>query len=227
LHFVTWIGSLLYTSVAISTLLVCTTPLWTTLYETLVERKPAPRHTWPALALAAAGLVLVVANTAAPAPVAGRAIFGDALALAGAFGIGAYFLIVRRFGTHPASGQPLATTQIVARTFSWAAVTLLAATLLAHAPWPGADATAWGGIVAMALVSQLLGHTMLNASLRTFTPSTIATSILLEPVIAAVLAAIAFRERLGPSTLAGGACILGALWIVLRAAPTGKLKSVL
>ncbi len=53
--------------------------------------------------------------------------------------------------------------------------------------------TAWLGILAMALVSQLLGHTALNAALRDFTPSTIALTTLLEPVIAGLLAAAAVR----------------------------------
>jgi drug/metabolite transporter (DMT)-like permease len=41
-HFATWIASLDYTTVAISTLLVSTSPLFTTLYDAIVRRRRFP-----------------------------------------------------------------------------------------------------------------------------------------------------------------------------------------
>ena len=55
---------------------------------------------------------------------------------------------------------------------------------------------AWGGILAMALVSQLLGHTGMNAALRWFSPSAVSFSTLLEPVIAACWRSLLFGETL-------------------------------
>jgi drug/metabolite transporter (DMT)-like permease len=79
-----------------------------------------------------------------------------------------------------------------------------------------ADARAWGGILAMALISQLLGHTALNASLRWFSPSAVAMSSLLEPVAAAILAFFLFGETLTPLALAGGVLVLLAIGAFLR-----------
>jgi len=216
IHFATWIGSLRYTSVAISTLLVCTTPLWTEIYDCIAERRAPSRAYLIALPLALAGVGAIAAERATPAPVPGHALLGDALALLGAFAIGTYFIIVRNVGAQPAYGQPLPTKQIVARTYGWAGLALVALSAAARQPPPSlADATAWLGIVAMALVSQLLGHTALNRSLRDFSPSTVALATLLEPVIAAALAAWLLAEPVTPLTVVGGALVLAAVATLL------------
>ncbi|MFN2528125.1 MAG: DMT family transporter [Candidatus Baltobacteraceae bacterium] len=211
IHFAGWIWSLEYTSVAISTLIVATTPLFTTLYDVLVLRRPAPSAVWFAYLLAAAGLLMVVGFNRVAPPISGHALLGDALALIGAIAIGAYFIIVREVR----SG--LSTRTIISHTYVWAAIVLIAAALIAHQPPPPLSATgAWLGILALALVSQLLGHTALNASLRVFSPSAIATATLLEPVFAAILAALIFAESMSLLAVAGGVLLLAAIGIVLR-----------
>lgn len=211
IHFATWIWSLEYTSVAVSTLLVATTPIWTALYDSLTGRRRLSALGWLAFAPATAGLVLIVDFSRTPAPIRGHELAGDLLALAGAAAIGAYFILVREVR----SGY--GTRAIVTRTYSWAALALLlAAAAAAQPPAPFADGVAWGGIVAMALISQLLGHTAMNASLRWFSPSAVAFTTLIEPIVAAVLAWIVFGERLGATTFAGGALVLAAIALFVR-----------
>jgi len=219
LHFATWLASLQYTSVAISTLLVTTTPLWTRTYEALRERRAPERSFISALLLALAGITLIVfVRGAAPAPITGHALLGDGLALAGSVAIGAYLVIVREAGVRHA--DPLPTRQIVARTYGWSAAALAIAALFAREPAPAIDnVAAWWGILAMALVSQLLGHTALNAALRDFSPSTIALTTLLEPAIAAALAGIVFHETLSAQTFAGGALVIAAVAVSLVSQP--------
>ncbi len=219
LHFGTWISSLSYTSVAVSTLLVTTTPLWTECYDLVRERRGPSGSFLFSLLLAVAGVTaLVFSRSAAPPPIPGFGVFGVALALAGSFSIGAYLLVVRDAAALP-DGELLPTGQIVARTYTWAAVALaIAAALEGQAPPALTNVPAWGGILAMALASQLLGHTALNAALRDFSPSTIALTTLLEPVIAALLAAALFGETLGLQGIAGGALVLAAVAVALRSA---------
>ncbi len=215
-HFATWITSLRYTSIAISTLLVTTTPLWTEIYEMLARRRwPSPRFA-VALACAIAGVALVAFSGAThPAPVPGHAAYGAILALIGSIAIGAYLLIVRAAGEGPTSRR-LATRQIIVRTYGWATLALVIASYVARERPPSThDASAWGGILAMALVSQLLGHTLLNAALGTFAPSLIALTTLLEPVIAAILAAAIFHETLSVPTAVGGILVLVAVGVSL------------
>ena len=226
LHFATWIASLRFTSVAVSTLLVTTTPIWTEAFDAVRERR-APARTYVLALVCAIGGVCAIAFSKAsqPAPVAGHALFGDVLALCGSFAIGAYLLVVRDAGKNDAGRLP--TGAIVVRTYAWAALFLaLAAALAGEGPPPLSDTRAWAGIVAMALVSQLLGHTALNAALRDFTPSIVAFSTLLEPLAAALLAAITFHEFLGPATIAGGVLVLGAVAVALAFSGRAKTEAL-
>jgi drug/metabolite transporter (DMT)-like permease len=216
IHFAAWIASLEYTSVAISTLLVTTTPLWTEAYDALRERRmPSATYTI-AMSAALAGVAAIAGARGLRAPpIPGHVLLGDALALCGSFAIGAYLLIVRDAGK--AGTGRLPTRTIVVRTYGWATL-VLAIGALRTSEWPPelSDASAWAGILAMALVSQLLGHTALNAALRDFTPSIVAMTTLLEPVFAALFAALIFHETLSVQTAIGGVLVLAALGIVLR-----------
>lgn len=210
-HFVGWISSLEYTTVAVSTLLVTTTPIWTALYDTIFLKQPLSRVGWTAFGGGAVGLLLVVAFTKSSPPIPGHGVLGALLALGGAFAIGAYWILVRevrdRFDTRA----------IVTRTYGWAALVLLLATLVARqSPPPLNDRIAWGGILAMAIISQLIGHTALNASLRWFSPNAISFATILEPVIAGVLALMIFHESLSGVAIGGGAILLGAVAVLLR-----------
>ncbi len=210
-HFALWIASLEYTSVAISTLLVTTTPIWTALYDAIVCKRPLSRLATAAFIVGGIGLLLVVGIDRTPAPIPGHALLGDALALLGSGAIGAYLLLVREVRA------ALTTRTIVTRTFSWAALALVVASLIAHQPAPPLHAaSAWAGILAMAFISQLLGHTAINASLRHFTPNAVSFATLLEPVIAGALALAIFGEPIPAFALLGGALLLGAIGVVLR-----------
>jgi drug/metabolite transporter (DMT)-like permease len=214
IHFASWIWSLEYTTVAISTLLVCTSPLWTALYDTLVRARRFP----PAVPLAfcggIAGLAMIVGFNHTPPPQPGHEWLGAALAIAGSVAFAAYLLLVREVRA------ARRTQTIVTHTYTAAAVVLALAAIAAHQPPPPIHAAAaWGGILAMALISQLLGHTAMNAALRWFSPSAISFSTLLEPVVAALLAVALFGEALSALALAGGVLLLLSIGTVLWIAP--------
>jgi drug/metabolite transporter (DMT)-like permease len=219
IHFAAWIWSLQYTSVAISTLLVATTPIWTAAYDTRARGLRLSALAFFSFAVAAAGLVMVVGYSIAPPPVPGHAALGAALAVAGAIGIAAYFILIREvrasFGTRA----------IVTQTYTWAAIVLIAAAIAAHQPPPPlSDTAAWGGILAMALISQLLGHTAMNSALRWFSASAVAFTTLVEPIIAALLALAIFGERLSAIAVAGGLLVLGAIAIFIREERRGEAR---
>lgn len=221
LHFAAWLTSLEYTSVAVSTLLVCTSPIWTAVYAWLVRRSPPTRSLAGSLLLALAGLVLVLTRHDVPAPIPGHALLGDVLAAIGGAAMAAYLLAVESLGTRSSTAPPV--SAIVLRTYGWATLLLAFMALAAGETAPPLDAgVAWGGIVAMALISQLLGHTALNAALRAFTPSVVALSTMLEPVAAAALAALVLHESITPLTAVGGVLVLAA---VALAAARGALTA--
>ena len=67
----------------------------------------------------------------------------------------------------------------------------------------------------MTLGPQIFGHTLLNWSLRHFTSSLVGFFILLEPVIAALLAWILLHQTLTAAQLVGGLLVLSALALVI------------
>ncbi|MDQ2872602.1 MAG: DMT family transporter [Candidatus Eremiobacteraeota bacterium] len=211
LHFAGWVWSLEYTSVAVSTLLVTTTPIWTALYDSAFRSKHLSPLAWSAFGVGAIGLALIVGFNRTAPPVAGHSPIGAVLALVGAFAIGAYWILIREVR------DSLSTRTIVTNTYSWAAIALVLAAFVARQPAPNVhNGIAWGGILAMAILSQLLGHTALNAALRWFSPSAIAFTTVIEPVIAALLALAIFHEALTPAGLVGGVLVLAAIAVVLR-----------
>lgn len=216
-HFALWIGSLRYASVAVSTLLVCSTPIWTEVFAIVIARK-IRGDVLVSLIAALAGVLIVVG-----APAKSETPLGIGLALGGAIAIAVYLLLVR------ASDARYSTLAVVGRTYPIAAAALFVAAALFHDRIPAAsDTVAWAGVAAMALISQLFGHTALNAAVRRLSPTFVATVTLIEPAIAAALAAIIFGERLGPATFAGSAVILAAIALALRAerqSPVSALPS--
>jgi drug/metabolite transporter (DMT)-like permease len=207
-HFALWIASLRYASVGVSTLLVCTTPIWTELANVARTRR-IRGNVFVSVTLALAGVATVIG-----APDRAESPLGIGLALGGAFAFGAYLLLVR------ASDVRYDTLAVVGRTYPIAALLLLGATAVSRDAVPApADTAAWGGIVAMALISQLFGHTALNAAVRTLSVTFVATVSLIEPVIAAALAALIFGERLPPATLGGALIILAGIAVAVRAEP--------
>jgi drug/metabolite transporter (DMT)-like permease len=210
LHFAAWIASLKFASVAISTLLVCSTPVWTEAYS-VIRRKRVDPYAALSIAGALAGVAIVVG-----APDRANTPLGIALALIGSVAIAAYLIIVRGVD------ERYDTLAITTRTYAYAALALGFAM-----SWSGpagalpSDWRGWAGIVAMALVSQLFGHTAINAAVRVLSATLVSTFTLLEPVMAGLLAAVIFHERLGPATAIGATVILAAIAVALRGEARG------
>lgn len=207
LHFLTWFASLQHISIARSTLLVCTTPLWTTLGGRMLGRRSVPVSYWPALALALFGVWLLVRTGGEPATAA--AVLGDGYAVAGGLFFAVYLLAVEGLSV------TLTTRRQVTVTYSVAAVVLWMALLLrSSVQWHYAPAV-WGAILGMALGPQIGGHTLLNYSLKHFSSSTVAFATLLEPVIAALLAWLLLHQTLTAGQIVGGLLVLACLGLVI------------
>jgi drug/metabolite transporter (DMT)-like permease len=73
---------------------------------------------------------------------------------------------------------------------------------------------------------QLLGHTLFNQVLRSFTPTAISVSILFEVVGATVIAALWFGETPPLAALPAGLLIFTGIVIVIRAGRRRPLEGV-
>src|SRR5262245_678069 len=95
LHFWTWISSLEYTSIASSTALVTTNPIWVGLASALLLRERPAKAAIVGIALTLAGSLLIFAADA-QLQSSGRApMLGNLLALIGAMAASGYLLVGR------------------------------------------------------------------------------------------------------------------------------------
>jgi drug/metabolite transporter (DMT)-like permease len=209
-HFATWIASLRLTSVASSVALVTTQPVWVALLVRIAlgERVP-PR--------AAAGIALAVVGGAAMAggdlSVGRDAILGDLLALAGAVMAAVYFVLGRRVRARLSLGA------YVGVVYPVAALALVVLALLTGAPLHGYDGRTWTALLLLALVPQLIGHSLLNWSLRWLSAPFVAVAILAEPVVSTLVAIPVLREWPSALQVAGGVVLLGGVALAASAEP--------
>jgi drug/metabolite transporter (DMT)-like permease len=204
-HFVTFIASLYFTSVAHTITLVYTAPLFIAALSRPVLGEPLPPRTLPGTALALLGVGVLTGLE----PRMTRAVLtGDLLALVAAGTFGLYSLLGRR----ERDKLPL---------LSYAAwVYLLAGLLTAPFAAPlavrGAPAQALAAVAAMALLPMALGHTLYNAAVRRLHP-TIPNLIAMQEVTLAILLAWLLLGEVPPiSALAGAGITLAGVALVLK-----------
>jgi len=212
LHFATWITSLRLTSVAASGVLVALSPVfaWGISAVWLGER-PGPRQ--------AAGILLAIAGAAVIAlgdarTGAGKALLGDALALAGAVFGGAYFVVGRRLR------RSLSLASYVTPVYGLAAAILLLWAGVRGEAFVAYPRSAWLVFALLALGPMLVGHTGLNYALRYLPAYLVNVAALGEPVGATLIAwsLPAIAEPPGIPALAGGALCLAGIALALAGA---------
>ncbi len=95
LHFATWVSSLDYTTVTSSVVLVTTAPIWVALASWLFLRERLSRPIVVGLIVSVAGGIIVGLSDSGGFGLAGSQLWGDFLALAGAWFVAGYLLIGR------------------------------------------------------------------------------------------------------------------------------------
>ena len=206
-HFITWFSALDRTPVARATLLACTTPLWTTLGGFLLGRRRPTGCDCLALAIAGVGLWLVTHTAAQPATPA--TFLGDLLGLTAGLLFGCYLLCVEGLHETIPSQRQVTLAYSVAAGVLWTLLLLRGGVTLAYSPG------VWRALLGMTLGPQIFGHTLLNWSLRNFHSSIVAFSILLEPIMTAVLAWWLLHQTVTPIQMVGGLLTLCALALVI------------
>ena len=210
LHFAAWIASLEHTTVARSVLLVSTSPIWVALLQFVTGGGAPARGTLSALALALAGATLVSGSGQG----GDAALLGDLLAVAGGIAMAGYFLLSR------SAQAGLSFRGYLGIAYGVAAAALWAAVLLTGTQATGFGPQTWWALAGMAAVSQLIGHSGYNWSLRHLEPLFVAVVSVGEPVLASMLAWWLLGEPLDRQTVAGGALILAGIAVAaLQARP--------
>lgn len=207
MHFWLWFESLMHTSVASSTTIVCTEIIWVSLGYCLFMKGRLSRRAVIAIAVTLMGSVLVAY---ADSSTGGLHLYGDMLALMAAVAVGIYTLLGR------AVRKEVSTTA-----YTYVVYISCALLLTVLAIVQGQNLFAYGmsapvvGLL-LAIFSTILGHSIFSWCLKFFSPSFVSASKLCEPVAAAILAGFLFGEIPTWIQLAGGVLILGGVMYYSR-----------
>lgn len=203
-----WHWSLQFTSVANSTLLTNFAPLFVTLGAFAFLRERITRTFVIGMAIALLGAVLLVGSRMEFRTSHWR---GDALAVITAGFYAGYLLTVKQLRVRFSTPTIMAWSGIVS------CGSLLLVAVLSNETLVPVSPKGWWAVVLLGLVSHLAGQTLIAYALGHLPASFSAVTLLLQPLIAALLAWVVLTERLTLWQWAGGAVILSGIFIASRA----------
>lgn len=206
LHFMSWITSLRYTSVASSVVLVSTSPVWVALGGLLFLKEKLHLRLLIGILLAMCGSVIISGADFYFEPLR---LTGNLLAVAGALFAAVYLLIGRRLRAG------MDTFPYVTAVYGSAALVALFFILATHTPLFAFGAKTYLLLVAIAVFPQIIGHTSFNWALKYFSATVVAVVTLGEPIGASILAWVFLGEQLSLLQFVGGVITLAGLFVAL------------
>jgi drug/metabolite transporter (DMT)-like permease len=220
-HFATWISSLEYTSVASSVVFVSTGPLWVALLSPMLLNERLRRAAMIGLGLAILGGTVIglsdacTWSTGLQCPdlnqvMQGRAMWGNFLALAGAWTITGYLIIGRKLRAQ------MSLIPYIFLVYGMAALALIVIMFAAGQSPFGYEAKTYGWIFLLAAIPQLIGHSTYNWALRYLPAAFVAVTTLGEPIGSAILAFFILSETPTIAIFIGGVLILLGIYLAAR-----------
>lgn len=218
LHFATWISSLEYTSVASSVVFVSTGPLWVALLSPILLKEHLAKTAIVGLGLSLLGGTIIgltdactwnggLACPALQDVLQGRAMFGNLLALAGAWTVTGYLIIGRKMRAK------ISLIPYIFMVYGFAALVLIVIMFAAGDSPFGYTPKTYGWIFLLAALPQLIGHSTYNWALKYLPAALVAVTTLGEPIGSAILAFFILSETPAFATLLGGVFILAGIYL--------------
>jgi drug/metabolite transporter (DMT)-like permease len=203
-----WHWSLQITTVANSTLLTNFAPLFVTIGASLLFAEKITKQFVFGLVVAMAGAGLLVSRSITLSAHQGA---GDVLALVTAMVYAGYLLSVKGLR------RRFTTVTIMAWSGLVSCPALFMIALCSGEKMLPADAAGWEVLAGLAVVSHVGGQTLIAFALGHLPASFSSVSLLLQPVIAALLAAAMLNEKLTPLQIFGGMITLAGIAVASRA----------
>jgi drug/metabolite transporter (DMT)-like permease len=193
-----WHWSIVWTSVANSTLLANLAPIFVTLAGWLLWKQQVTKTFLIGMIAAIAGMFILVGPNFS---VGGTRLLGDALgALTGAFYAG-YMLSVK-----VARDAGASTARLMAWSTTITAIALLPVAYFSPQPFWPSSSEGWLVVLALAIVTQILGQGLIAYAFAHLPASLSSVSLLVQPVV----------EAVGPVQFVGGAVVLGGIYLAKR-----------
>lgn len=220
-HFAAWTSSLEFTSVASSVVFVSTGPLWVALLSPVLLHERLTRASIFGLLVATlGGIIIGVLDACAwdsglQCPefnqiLQGRAMWGNFLALVGAWAVSVYLIIGRKLRAQ------MSLIPYIFLVYGLCALVLIAIMFASGDSPLGYPARTYGWILLLAAFPQLIGHSTYNWVLRYIPATLVAIVTLLEPIGSAVLAYFVLHEIPTNGVLLGGLLILIGIYVASR-----------
>ncbi|MBL0925082.1 MAG: DMT family transporter, partial [Sphingomonadaceae bacterium] len=194
-----WHIGILKTKLANATLFANAASLFFPVWGYLVARSWPGRLEGFAFALALAGTVLLLGRSA---ELSRETLIGDLLCLAAGIFYTGYLIVVMK-----ARDELPSWTLLAWSTLATAPPLLLIALALGEQIMP----SNWTPVVALAVVSQLIGQGLMVYVLGKVTPLLFGLALLTQPLVSATIGWLQYGERLGPADAAGARLIASAL----------------
>ncbi|QIQ06932.1 DMT family transporter [Streptomyces liangshanensis] len=210
LHFAAFMTSTRLTTVAMSTALVATQPVWQALIAAGQGARTS-RRTW-------AGLTLSVVGATAAAGLdirtGGTALLGDLLALVGAVAQAGYTALSEKSRADVSTPLYSTFTSLVC------GLELLLVCWLADIPLTGFDSATHWSLLGLLVLPQLLGLGALNFALGRASATSMSVLLLLETPVAALIAWWLMGQHIELATLPGLLLIIVGVTVVLTSGGT-------
>lgn len=221
IHFATWISSLEYTSVASSVVFVSTGPLWVALLSPIVLNEQLTRAAILGLVISLIGGMIIGLSDACVwdkglqcselrQAMQGRAMWGNFLALVGAWTVSGYLIIGRKLR------KKMSLIPYIFLVYGMSAIALIVIMFAAGQSLFGYPPQAYAWIFLLAAFPQLIGHSTYNWVLRYIPATLVAIITLIEPIGSATLAYFVLRETPSVEVLLGGGLILVGIYFASR-----------
>ncbi|WP_420377144.1 DMT family transporter [Sinorhizobium medicae] len=202
-----WHLALTMTSVANATLLANLAPVFVTLAGWALFRSAVSGIFVAGLATAIAGVVVLKGG---PAALGGGDLAGDGIAIVAAAFYAGYILAIGRLRSR------FSTNRIMIWSTASAAVCMLPMALLTEQALLPLTAFGWAMLFGLAFVSHAGGQVAITYALAFLPPAFSSLTLLLQPVVAALLAWVLLSEPVGIMQAIGGAIVLAGILIARR-----------
>ena len=205
-HFFAWIAAVQLTTVANAAVFFAVNPVITATAGYLIFGERASRRLAISIAVGLLGVAALGWNDLSFSP---EGLPGDGAALACSVLFTAYFLLGKRLR------RVLPTTAYVTTVYGVAAVFSFAALLVFGEPFVDYDGRTWLCFGLMALVPTVIGHTSFNNALKFIDAGRISAYTLSEPLLAGLVAYLAWDEEITIGVLVGYALVSASVLILV------------
>ncbi|GKU78177.1 DMT family transporter [Paenibacillus sp. L3-i20] len=207
LHFLLWMASLNYTTVASSTVILTLEPVLVMLGSYWIYKIKANKMMLLGMAIAITGSIVIAAGDFT---MSGTALLGDILSFFGTIAVAIHMLIGK--GLRENMGAFAYNFWV----FAIAATALAIYNVIKGNAFTGYDSSEWGIFWLLAIVPTLFGHYLFNWLLKYMNATAVSMAVLGEPVIASLLAWVLLKESLTGYQLGAGVFILFGVWLFIR-----------